>query len=244
LGKEPTRAMARLSLKPRIRLTRRKVLTLFCLAMATFAFSQAWLNHIFQVEAAQVRGNQRVPADDVSRVSAVDGRSIFVIRPAAVAGQVRELPGVAEAVVHVRLPNQVIIDVAEYEPWVAWRVITDTIWLAADGITRVPVAGPPPAFALVDETGAAMDSLGHMKPYVFTGLKAFHAARPEIVQVYYGRLEGLYYRAPEGWTVYLGDTGKIGPKLALLQAIQAEPAIRSRKPEVIDLRIEGRAEIR
>jgi cell division septal protein FtsQ len=215
-----------------------------CLAIAAGVFGQVWLNEGFRVQAAEVRGQVRVSAEDISRASAVAGRSIFQIRPTAVAGQISRVPGVAEATVHLRLPNQVIIDVIEHQPWIAWKVITDTVWLAADGLTTVPIAGQSPAFTLVDEAGAALDNAGRLKLYVFAGLKALHAARPELAEVYYGRAEGLFYRAPEGWTVYLGDTGKIASKLALLQAIQAEPALRSKRPVVIDLRSEGRAEIR
>jgi len=227
-----------------VRLTWRGALTAALLLVVAAALGQLWLNAGFRVHAAQIRGATRVGTEEIYLASAVDGRSLFQLRPAAVAAQVRKTPGVAWVGVHLRLPDQVIIDVREHEPWVAWKVVTDTIWLAADGVTRVPLAGPPPALTLVDEAGAAMDGTGRLKSYVLASLKTLNAARPTLAEIHYGRQEGLFYRAPEGWTVYLGDTGQMSPKLALLQAVQSDPIIRSKRPEVIDLRFDGRAELR
>ncbi len=226
------------------RLTWRVAGAALIVLLLALSLAQVWFHAAFRVSAVAVYGVERVLAEDVGRASGVEGRSIFQIRPAAAERSITALPGVTAATVHVRLPNQVIVDVVEHQPWVAWQVITETVWLAADGRTRVPVAGAPPALSLVDETGAAMDEAGRMKPYVYSSLRALHLARPEMTAVYYGRLEGLYYRAPEGWTIYLGDQGKVAAKLALLQAVQNSPAVRNTRPEVIDLRYEGRAEIR
>ncbi len=244
LDETPSRGLALRLPSFGVRLTWRGALTAALLATVACALGQAWLNDGFRVHAAQVRGATRIAAEEIYQASAVDGRSIFQIRPASVVAKVSETPGVASSVVHLRLPAEVIIDVREHQPWIAWKVITDTVWLAADGVTRVPVAGPPPALTLVDETGAATDGVGQLKPYVFASLKTLNAVRPELAEIHYGRLEGLFYRAAEGWTVYLGDTGKMAPKLALLQAVQDDPAIRDKRPEVIDLRFDGRAEIR
>ena len=228
----------------RVRVTRRGALAAGLVLAVAALLSQIWLNEAFRVHTAQVRGATRVAAEEIYQASAVEGRSIFQLRPAVVASQVSQTPGVISATVHLRLPAEVVIDVAESQPWIAWKIITDTLWLAADGVTRVPVAGPPPAFTLVDETGAAMDGAGRLKPYVYASLKTLQAAHPELGAFYYGLQEGLFYRAPEGWTVYLGDTGQMAPRLALLQAVQNDPTVRSKRPEVIDLRVEGRAEIR
>ena len=64
--------------------------------------------------------------------------------------------------------------------------------------------------------------------------------RPELRQLYYGSSEGLYFRAAEGWTVYLGDGRNLQAKLALLEGVQRE-LVDKPKPQSIDLRIDGRA---
>ncbi|PKO23815.1 MAG: hypothetical protein CVU38_02110 [Chloroflexi bacterium HGW-Chloroflexi-1] len=199
----------------------------------------------FTVSAAatQIRGCQRVPAEAVYAASALDQRNLFYIHPAAAAARIDALPGVAAASVHLRLPDQVIIDVREYAPLVAWQAVTTTVWLADDG-TPLPMVGDSPPLSLVDVNGAAVAPDGRLRPQVLTNLKALHAARPDLVAVYYGALEGLYFRAPGGWTVYLGDGAPMDPKLGLLAATERDIVAHSRRVDVIDMRFDGHALLR
>jgi hypothetical protein len=57
-------------------------------------------------------------------------------------------------------------------------------------------------------------------------------------------LEGLYFRAPEGYTVYLGEEGSMAQKLALLEETQRQLAGRNARVRVVDLRFDGYALIR
>ncbi len=90
----------------------------------------------------QIGGSQRITAQEIFTASQVDGHNIMLVRPADVAQRVAAVPGIASADVHVRLPNQVLIDVREHLPLVAWQGITTTVWLSTDG-SEVPQAGPP-----------------------------------------------------------------------------------------------------
>lgn len=215
------------------------------LLLTVAALSGLWLlgsREWFIVPAGQVtiRGNQRVPADQIYAASQVEGRNVFMIRPAAIAARIDQVPGVASSKARVRLPASVVLDVREYTPLVTWQVLTTTVWLAADG-SSVPMVGEAPALILVDPAGAAADETGRLRPKVLEDLKALYASHPELTSIYYGAVEGLYYRSPEGWTVYLGTEGKISRKLALLAGIQREAAAGRVKPDVVDLRFEGQA---
>jgi len=198
---------------------------------------------IVSAAATQIRGCQRVPAEAVYVISALDQQNLFAVRPAAAAARIDTLPGIASASIHVRLPDQVIIDVQEYAPLVAWQVVTTTVWLADDG-TIVPIIGDPPALALIDVNGAAVTQEGQLRPQVLANLKALHAARPDLTAVYYGTLEGLYFRAPGGWTVYLGDSAQMDQRLALLAATERDIAAHGRRVDVIDMRFDGHALLR
>ena len=65
-----------------------------------------------------IGGSQRISSQDIFAASQVEDRSILLIRPAEVTQAVAALPGIASADVHVRLPNQVLIDVREHLPLV------------------------------------------------------------------------------------------------------------------------------
>src|SRR5512137_362845 len=130
-------------------------------------------------ELTTVRGLHRVAEEDVRRASQLEGTNIFRIQPSQVAKNVKQLPGVAEASIHVWLPAQIVIDVREYEPLVAWQGITTTIWVADTGAV-VPMTSDPPPLKLVDTTGAAAEANGSLHPHVLANLKALQAAGLEV----------------------------------------------------------------
>jgi len=148
------------------------------------------------------------------------------------------VPGIAKVDVHVRLPNQVLIDVREHLPLVAWQAITSTVWLSADG-AEVPQAGAPPSLNLTDLTGTPLEESRPTWLLILPQLVAAQQALPDQTELSYGRFEGLYFRTPEGWTVWLGNAG-IAAKLALLEAARREITARGARPSVIDLRYSTR----
>ena len=188
--------------------------------------------------STQIGGSQRISSQEIFAASQVEGHSIMLIRPADVAQRVAVVPGISSADVHVRLPNQVLIDVREQLPLVAWQGITTTVWLSADG-SEVPQAGAPPALHLTDLTGAP---LGESRPSweaILPQLSEFQRTLGDQTELSYGKFEGLYFRTPEGWTVWLGNDGILA-KLALLEAARREITARGERPSVIDLRYSTR----
>lgn len=68
---------------------------------------------------AQIGGAHRLTPRAIYDASGVEGRNIFLVRQAEVEANLREMPGIAGADVHLRLPNQILIDVKELRPLVA-----------------------------------------------------------------------------------------------------------------------------
>ena len=186
----------------------------------------------------QIGGSQRISTQDIFTASQVEGHNIMLIRPADVAQRVAAVPGIAKATVHVRLPNQVLIDVQEHLPLVAWTAITSTVWLSADG-SEVPQAGAPPSLSLTDLTGAPLEEARPTWLLILPQLVDIRQALPDQTELSYGKFEGLYFRTPEGWTVWLGNEGIVA-KLALLEAARREITARGARPSVIDLRYSTR----
>lgn len=192
--------------------------------------------------STEVRGAQRISADEIYAASEMEGVNIFQVHPARVAARIKQLPGIAEVAVHPRLPYYVTITVREETPFVVWQGITTTTWLAESGAVA-PAAGAPPPLKLIDPTGAARQG-GKMRPQVLADLKALQAAGLETNEVYYGVHEGFYFRTGDGWTVYLGNGGAMGVKLAALREIKRSSVAANAPRRIIDLRSDGRAQIK
>lgn len=192
-----------------------------------------------RLDSTQIGGAQRIPAYRIYEASGAEGRNVFLIQAGEVQSRVLGLPGIAGATVHLRLPNAMIIDVVEHAPLVAWQGITTTVWLAEDG-AEVPQAGDEPPLRLADQTRADLAESRKLWRLILKNLAELHAADPAIRELAYGKTEGLYYRTPEGWQVWLGDSGPIKAKLALVTAAQQEIARQGKLPRVIDVRLSGR----
>jgi cell division septal protein FtsQ len=224
----------------------RQWVALFAIVAAAAAVTQLLTLDRFTVMASnvQLRGNQRASTDEIYAASGLEGANIFQVQADEVAERIANVPGVASALVHLRLPARVIIDVEEVAPLAILQTITETLWIGVDG-SGMQQAGEPPTFTLIQDGGAVRDAHGKVLPEIVEGLQAISAAaraeRPELTEVHYGALEGLYLRAPEGYTVYLGEGREMTRKLALLEATKKKIAERGLRPQVVDLRFDGYA---
>ena len=221
----------------------RRLVLLPLVVVLIFGLLQFFTHDQFYVYSAEIRGNQRVPADQIYAASHVDKQHIFWIRPNQAAGQVKDLPGIADAHVSMALPNKVTIEVQEREPLVAVQTISTTTWFAADG-TPLPQVGSKPPLLLIDTEGATSNGHGGLRLQVLADVRALHARLPDLTSVDFGAQEGLTFRSPGGFTVYLGNQGNIAAKLDLLQAVQGQLASRKTAPKVVDLRVDGNAYLR
>ena len=226
-------------------MTLRHWIALLVLAAAAVGITQLLTLPQFTVTGTtvQVRGNQRTSVDEVYAASRLEGTNVFQVQAGSVAGRVADLPGVEAVRVHVRLPANVIIDVAELAPLAILQTITETLWIGSDG-TGIQQVGEPPMLTLVEVNGTVRDARGIVLPEVVRGLEALHANRPDLTDLHYGTLEGLYFRASEGYTVYLGEGGAMDRKLALLEATQQQIAEKGMRPQVVDVRFDGYAMLR
>jgi cell division septal protein FtsQ len=223
-------------------LTVRHWITLIVVVAAAVGLNQLLTLDAFTVTAHNVlvRGNQRASTDEIYAASSLEGTNVFRVRAESTSERISEVPGIASAQIHLRLPARVIIDVQELKPLAIVQTITETLWVGADG-TGIQQAGEPPNIVLVEDSGEVRDASGALLPEIIEGLEAIRAQHPELTEVHYGALEGLYLRAPEGYTIYLGAGGAMARKLALLEATQQQIAEEGLHPQVVDLRFDGYA---
>jgi cell division septal protein FtsQ len=182
-----------------------------------------------------IGGARRIDTAALYQQSGIDGRSILVLRSDDIEARLLTTPGVATADVHLRLPNQVIIDVVEHSPLVAWRGITNTVWLSADG-AEVPQAGALPPLQLVDRSSVRLATNPALRALILEHLVALRELNLEISELYYGDTEGLYYRTAQGWDVWLGESGAMREKVMLAAATGRDVERSGTRPQVIDVR--------
>ncbi len=257
-GQEPERRATRFAISsprvteklrswswPKLQISGRALLFMGASLAIVAGLVVALTNENFAVtrELTTVRGLQRVAEEDVRQASRLDGLNIFRVEPQQVTKNVKQVPGIAEARVHVWLPAQIVIDVREHEPLVAWQYMTRTVWVADTG-AFVPMQSDPPPLKLVDSNGAAAEANGRLRQHVLANLRALRAAGPEITTLFYGAQEGIYFRSPEGWTVYLGNEGQMTAKLAALQELRKSSLAHTLRATTVDLRVDGRMQLR
>ncbi len=219
----------------------RRVLMLVLAVSLTFGLIQ--LLHLPQLTVSatstQIGGVQRITRQQIYEASGIEGRSIFLVQPDNIAAAVSQLDGIAKAQVHVRLPNQVLIDVQERVPFVAWQASQDgvitTIWLTSDGAV-VPQTGQVPPLTLKDQTQELPEVGSAQASMLLKSLVALRDAQPDVTEATYSNNEGLSFRTTEGWYVWLGDGDRLADKLALLEVARQEIAKLDRQAQVIDLR--------
>jgi hypothetical protein len=185
--------------------------------------------------STQIGGNQRIAPEEIYTTSGIDGRNVLLLRSTDIAAQVQSIPGVARATVHVRLPNQVLIDVTEHAPLVAWQALATTVWLASDG-SQVQQAGGAPPLRFTDQSDGRLEKNASLHKLILDDLVAVHAVRPDLAEFYYADEPGLFYLTPNGWQVWLGEAGPMDDKLALADAAGKDIATQGAHPKVIDVR--------
>ena len=121
--------------------------------------------------SVQIGGAQRMPTRRIYEATGVEGRNVFLVQASEVQSRVLHLPGIATANVHLRLPNQMIIDIVEHAPLVAWHGADGLVWLAED-VAEVPHPGRganwiDPEFGPVWSTGHLGDQQGSSAAIMF-----------------------------------------------------------------------------
>ena len=198
-----------------------------------------WPMLMISGSTTHIGGAVRIAPEDIYKQSQIDGRNIILVRRDEVAGNVKDLAGILDAEVHLRLPNQIIIDVVENAPLVALETVTTTLWLAEDG-AEVPQSGAQPPIRIVDQSNNRLTRDLALRSLILENVAQLHALRPSIAEFYYGGSEGLYYRSSDGWDVWLGEGGPVAEKLGLIDVAASEVVKQGGQPKVIDVRHSGR----
>ena len=202
----------------------------------------------FAVETPAVTGASAVSPDAVREAAAIEGRQIWQVDGAQVVEAVRAVPGVKDARVTRRLPNQVIIVVEERLPAAVWRAGSTAVVVDEDGyVLDLPVMGGMPAINHLD--GSAGLGVGDRVDGDAVRLAAELIGRlPSATGQRAARFEyssgGLDVVTDRGLRVRFGDGQNVEYKLELWRSIAEQARKDKLSPSEIDLRFGQWAAVR
>ncbi len=110
-----------------------RLLALALLALGGWGVSYGAEAPQFVVKRVTVSGNDFVPIDEITSRIDVQGTNIFQARRGRLAGMIRTVPGVRDAEVQIRFPDQIHIVVRERTPVAIWDTGGRRILVDAEG---------------------------------------------------------------------------------------------------------------
>jgi hypothetical protein len=113
-----------------------------------------WSLPEFRVTAAQITGNQRIPANEINSVLGLNGYPVFLLAPEQIKTRaLRNFPEFASVDVTVSLPNIVAVNVTERQPIIQWQQDGGYTWIDETG-TAIRPRGEAPGLIVVQALSA------------------------------------------------------------------------------------------
>ena len=184
----------------------------------------------FVVRNAEISGNLRLNAQEISSVLGVMGHSSALLNPAQIEYNILSaFPDVSTAHVDVTLPANIRVTVSERQPVAAWQQNDQLVWVDAqgyafparglvEGLVTVTATGLPPAVSTLEIQGVGARPF--LTPEMTTALMTLTPQIPQDATLVYDSRYGLGWADPRGWQVYFGHSnGDMDTKLKVYQAM-------------------------
>ncbi len=205
-----------------------------------------WTAHTFMVSGAEVTGNQRLTAADVSAALGVTGQPIFNAIPSVIETNLRTaFPDLASVSVQVGFPNHIYVNVVERTPVLVWSQGGNITWVDSNGVSfmprgnvtgLIPIAanGNPPKL-LADPNQTAYNQ-AFIDPAMVQAIQTLYPQVPAGSPMIYDPAYGMGWQDPHGWSVYFGqNTQDISMKEKVYQAILDTLTKQGTQPTLIDV---------
>ena len=218
----------RLPALPKLTLSWRLLSGLLAIAAAVMLFMMR-SGDIFRVNAVNLSGGVRVPADEIKASLNVTGDSIILVQPREVEAQILEkFPDIKRAHVSVAMPASLNIAIEERIPAILWyQNDQELFWIDQDGFTftvrgeaNLPIRVysdtiPPHALGYVDPK--ALFSPEEMKdlefdpsippvdPEFVLAIQKLNTIKPADTPMLFTQENGIGWADPNGWQVFFGD---------------------------------------
>jgi len=215
---------------PSFRLIRKgaRIPALLLLSISMWGFLTIYSAPDFMVDQPEISGILYVSPSRVRTIADVKGKSIFKVDPDEIEGQLEALPEVMDASVDVHWPNQVVIEIEERQPVMAWNDAGQTWILTADGLAfylRSAIPGLVHVHSLTSvlKVGEALDPVIEKEK-----IKAAYDLSLLLGNdgpILYDAQYGFGFRDERGWMAYFGSSGDMAAKFKIYEVIAEELAM-------------------
>jgi cell division protein FtsQ len=189
-----------------------------------------WTANTFRVSGAEVSGNQRLSAADISAALGVTGQPILEAIPSQIEANLRTaFPDLASVSVQVGFPNHIYVNVVERTPVLVWSQSGNITWIDSNGVSfmphgnvpgLIPIAsnGNPPKLAA--DPKQTTYNQAFIDPAMVQAIETLYPQVPAGSPMIYDPIYGMGWQDPRGWSVYFGqNTQDIPMKEKVYQAI-------------------------
>lgn len=187
-----------------------------------------WNSPIYQVQAVQIEGLQRLTEREISTLLDLTGERIFTLDASTVeTGLAERFPELSAVQVDIDLPAQVSIQVTERIPVLVWYQNGRTSWVDEQGFAFPAREGIEPPALTINAAGSPRglddideDSGQLLTPEIVAAVMQIREVAPDDRPLLYSVEHGLGWREKRGWDVYLGlDFEQMDMKLKVYEAI-------------------------
>jgi len=188
------------------------------------------------IDSINLSGSQYIPGEEIYRASGVDNLNIFWLDPARIQRDLEALPGIKEAQVEVRWPDQVYVAVVENEPVLAWSQNGQTMWVDREGLV-FPVRGEMPSLLpiLVDDATYSLTTESRIPKEAIAGALQLRQLRNNIELLHYDPVNGLSYQDGRNWRGYFGVGTDMDVKLKVYETLVENLLSRGIHPAMINV---------
>ena len=203
------------------------MLVAFCLVGLYVMTSDSY----FTVSNANVLGNNRVSAEEISSAMGAMGKPAAMLNSTEIEYNIlAAYPDIATAHVEINLPADIVVTVSERQPIAAWSQDGQTVWVDAqgyafpprgfvEGLVTISAIGLPPGPSNPDEA-QQIGAHPFLNEEMALALLVLSPRVPQGSTLVYDPRYGLGWSDPRGWQAYFGHThGDVNTKIQIYQSM-------------------------
>ncbi len=224
-----------------------RVISITLSAALLAALYLAWNSPFFQVTSPQVSGSTRIAAADMNAALGAVGKPSFLLAPADLERRLRlNFPELTAVRIEISFPNQLLIQVTERTPIIAWQQGNGYTWIDDNGVAFRPQgsvdnlimvsarATPPPGRS---STNDPLAPIPYLSQDMVQAIRELAPSVPSGATMLYDPRFGLGWADSRGWQVFFGsDESNLATKLEVYQALVKSLTAQGVTPAFISVR--------
>jgi hypothetical protein len=176
----------------------------------------------FQVTQPEVLGIEYMSPSRVRTIAGASGQTIFKVDPSEITRRLESLPEIKTAQVRVHWPNNVVIEIEERQPVLAWNDAGQTWLLSADGLAFFH-QGAIPGLVYIHSLTSVLDIGNPLDPVIEREKIAAAYDLSLLVEdpsrLLFDARYGFGFRDDRGWMAYFGFSGDMSVKIMIYKEI-------------------------